>query len=85
MTSHQRLVREVILQLKTGRLEPAWFQAKFGVDIRQEWHDTWQEYAAEGWLANEPDAITLTREGLLVVDGLLPAFFEAEHRSVRYT
>ena len=29
--------------------------------------------------------IELTMEGLLRVDGLLPAFFEDENRGVRYT
>ena len=31
------------------------------------------------------DRITLTPEGLLRADGLLPAFFEPEHQGVRYT
>ena len=29
--------------------------------------------------------VELTRAGLLQVDRLLPAFFEAEHRGTRYT
>ena len=29
--------------------------------------------------------LRLTRAGLLQVDALLPAFFEPEHRGVRYT
>jgi oxygen-independent coproporphyrinogen III oxidase len=45
----------------------------------------WQEYAGEEWLTTEGDQIQLTRAGLLQVDALLPAFFEAEHRGVRYT
>ena len=36
-------------------------------------------------LTIDGDRIELTREGLLHVDGLLPAFFEPEHRGVRYT
>ena len=31
------------------------------------------------------DKVELTRAGLLQVDKLLPAFFEAEHRGTRYT
>ena len=31
------------------------------------------------------DRIELTRKGLLHADALLPAFFEPEHRGVRYT
>jgi oxygen-independent coproporphyrinogen-3 oxidase len=31
------------------------------------------------------DGVRLTRAGLLRVDGLLPRFFEPEHRNIRYT
>ena len=84
-TPHQRLIREMILQLKHGRLELPYFRQKFGADIKQHWHDVWQQYAHEGWCTIHDDQITLTREGLLRADGLLPAFFEPEHQGVRYT
>ncbi|MHB0955073.1 MAG: coproporphyrinogen-III oxidase family protein [Pirellulaceae bacterium] len=84
-TDHQLLVRELILQLKQGFLDTLYFRNKFGVDIVQQWHDTWTSYADEGWVELEEDRITLTREGLLRADGLLPAFFEPEHQGVRYT
>ena len=84
-TPHQLLVRELILQLKTGRLDAAYFRSKFGVEIVDHWRDAWQEYIADGYATVQGDEITLTRAGLLRVDGLLPAFFEPEHRSVRYT
>jgi oxygen-independent coproporphyrinogen-3 oxidase len=84
-TPHQLLVREMILQLKTGQLDAGYFRQKFGVDILDEWHDAWQEYTADGYLAVEADRITLSRAGLLRIDGLLPAFFESQHQGVRYT
>ncbi|HVX14957.1 MAG TPA: coproporphyrinogen-III oxidase family protein [Pirellulales bacterium] len=84
-TPHQLLVREMVLQLKTGQIDAGYFRDKFGVDIRDEWRDAWQEYAVDGYLGIEQDKITLTREGLLRVDSLLPAFFETEHQGVRYT
>ncbi len=49
------------------------------------WRDTWDHYAAEGWLSVEDGRVLLTRDGLLRADGLLPAFFEPEHQGVRYT
>lgn len=85
VTPHQALVREVILQLKRGYLERAYFQKKFAVDILAEWQEAWDDYAEAGYVTLTPERIELTRGGLLRVDGLLPAFFEAEHQGVRYT
>lgn len=84
-TPHQRLVREMILQLKTGKLDVGYFRDKFGVDIIEHWSDVWREYAEEEWLTFDAGEVRLTRAGLLRADGLLPAFFEPEHRGVRYT
>ena len=79
------LVREMILQLKTGQLDAGYFRRKFGVDILDHWRDAWQQYQADGYLEISGDTIRLTRSGLLHADGLLLAFFEPEHRGVRYT
>ncbi|HVW39533.1 MAG TPA: coproporphyrinogen-III oxidase family protein, partial [Pirellulales bacterium] len=84
-TPHQLLVREMILQLKTGAIDAGYFRHKFGVEVLDEWRDAWQEYIADGYLAIDGDRVTLTRAGLLRVDALLPAFFETEHQGVRYT
>ena len=84
-TPHQLLVREMILQLKRGKLDAGYFRDKFGVEILQEWQDVWKSYVDEKLLTIEGDTITLTTDGLLCVDGLLPEFFEAEHQGVRYT
>ena len=85
ITPHQALIREMILQLKKGWLNPAYFEEKFGVDIVDEWRDEWQEYEREGYVTLDDNRLCLRREGLLRVDNLLPAFFEEEHRGVRYT
>jgi oxygen-independent coproporphyrinogen III oxidase len=84
-SQHQLLVREMILLLKTGKLSRARFRDKFGVDILDDWREVWQEYQAAGYVTLQDDDILLAREGLLRADGLLPPFFEAEHRGVRYT
>jgi oxygen-independent coproporphyrinogen-3 oxidase len=84
-TAHQLLVREMILQLKTGRLDVGYFRDKFGVDIIQHWRDEWQHFQNEELLSFDADQVNLTRNGLLRADALLPAFFEPEHRGVRYT
>jgi len=85
LTPHQALIREMILQLKKGWLDAAYFREKFGVEIIEHWQDQWQSHADNQLLSIEDDRITLTRKGLLQVDALLPAFFEPEHRGVRYT
>jgi oxygen-independent coproporphyrinogen-3 oxidase len=85
ITPHQALIREMVLQLKKGWLDPAYFAAKFDVDITEQWQDVWQRYADEGLATIGDNRIRLTREGLLRVDSLLPAFFEPEHQNVRYT
>ncbi|MEE2685282.1 MAG: coproporphyrinogen-III oxidase family protein [Planctomycetota bacterium] len=84
-TDSQLLIREMILQLKKGHLEAGYFQDKFSVDILQQWDATWSGYEEEGLLTRGSDRIELTRQGLLCVDALLPAFFEEQHQGVRYT
>jgi oxygen-independent coproporphyrinogen-3 oxidase len=82
---HQLLVRELILQMKTGKLNAAYFRQKFGVEILDEWRDEFAALAADEYLTVDGDTVTLSRAGLLRVDALLPHFFEPEHRGVRYT
>jgi oxygen-independent coproporphyrinogen-3 oxidase len=82
---HQLLIREMILQLKTGKLETAYFQRKFGLDILKDFADAFDELARGGYLTVGDDRVELTRAGLLQVDRLLPAFFEPEYRGTRYT
>jgi oxygen-independent coproporphyrinogen-3 oxidase len=79
------LIRELILLLKRGFLEVDYFRNKFHVDVWQEFSQTWAHYLDQGWVTYQDGRIELTMEGLLRVDGLLPAFFEPEHRGVRYT
>ncbi len=75
----------MILQLKRGYLDAGYFRDKFGVEILKQWQAEWQQHADDGMLTIDGDRIELTRDGLLRADALLPAFFEAEHRGVRYT
>jgi oxygen-independent coproporphyrinogen-3 oxidase len=81
----QLLIREMILQLKKGYLELSYFKSKFDVDITERWADEWRQHEQDGMLSIGEDRVELTRDGLLRVDSLLPAFFEAEHQGIRYT
>ena len=82
---HQSLVREMMLQLKTGRLQTGYFQRKFGTEILKEFGSGFSQLAKEGFLTIKDEDVELTRSGLLQVDRLLPTFFEPEHRGIRYT
>jgi oxygen-independent coproporphyrinogen-3 oxidase len=81
----QRLIREMILQLKTGRLAPAYFQGKFGTDILETFADGFEQLERDGYLTRSAAGVEMTRRGLLQVDHLLPVFFEPQHRGTRYT
>jgi oxygen-independent coproporphyrinogen-3 oxidase len=85
MTSGQRLIREMILQLKLGRIESSYFKDKFDVDIIREFQPQFAALANEGMGRIEKDAIILTEDGFLRIDGLLPRFFEPEYQNVRIT
>ena len=85
VTDHQRLVREMILQLKTGHLDRAYFQQKFGVDIHTEFRDGYAKLQSDGWLTVTPTGVELTPAGFLQIDRHLPIFFEQQHASARYT
>ncbi len=85
LTTYQALIREMILQLKRGYLDAAYFRDKFDVRILEHWSEQWQALAADQMLTVADDRVQLTRKGLLQADALLPAFFEAEYQGVRYT
>jgi len=74
----------MILQLKTGHLEPAYFRGKFGTDILQEFAEGFGKLAETGQLTIDDGGVQMTRTGLLQVDRLLPAFFDPEYRGSRY-
>jgi oxygen-independent coproporphyrinogen-3 oxidase len=79
------LIREMILQLKTGRLETDYFRRKFGSDILEAFAEGFHHLGEAGFLTRAAGEVNLTRPGLLQVDRLLPEFFEAKHRGTRYT
>lgn len=77
LTAEQRLIRELVLQLKLGRVRAAPFRAKFGVDLRARFAAQWANLA--GLAAWEGDEVVLTRDALMRVDELLPMFFLDVH------
>jgi oxygen-independent coproporphyrinogen III oxidase len=84
LTSKQKLIREMILQLKTGALDMEYFSRKFQVDIWQEFQPVYERLSEQQLLERKGERIELTRRGLLQVDHFLSQFFEPELKSVRY-
>jgi oxygen-independent coproporphyrinogen-3 oxidase len=83
-TADERLIRELVLQLKLGKVSRARFQAKFGVDIASKFQAAFQLLKEWGHLEVQDDLVVLNRDGLLQVDRLLHEFFLPEHRNARY-
>ena len=85
-TDEERLIRELVLQLKLGSIRPAYFHEKYGVDVHDRFTAPLASLEADGYLAeSSADGVRLSRDGLLRVDSLLPRFFLPAHTDIRYT
>lgn len=85
LSDEERLRRLFVLQMKLGTVSRAWFQDEFGVDVVAHFAEGLTEQRSAGMLDWDDEAIRTTREGLLQVDLLLPAYFLPEHQGARYT
>jgi oxygen-independent coproporphyrinogen-3 oxidase len=85
-SGEEKLIRELVLQLKLGRIRPQYFLDKYAVDVLDRFGEQFRSLAAEGYATEVgPAGVSLSREGLLRVDVLLPRFFLPQHREIRYT
>jgi len=85
-TPEERMVRELVLQLKLGTVRPPRFLEKYGVDLLRRFDTPIRALVAEGFVDRaDRDALSLSRKGLLCVDQLLPRFFLPRHMGIRYT
>ena len=80
----ERLIRELVLQFKLGRISRAYFERKFGVDVLARFAEPVAQLKSRGVLTIEGDWLRLSRDGLLEVDRLVHEFFLPEHRTARY-
>jgi oxygen-independent coproporphyrinogen-3 oxidase len=85
MTEDEKLLRELILQLKLGYLDSDYFRRKFGVDILNRFADAIRQLKEQQLMTIDDGQLRLTRRGLLEIDVHLPQFFLPEHRDARYT
>jgi len=85
-TDEERFIREFILQLKLGSIAPSYFSEKYGVNVLDRFREQLDSLRTAGYLnAVNDEIVSLTREGLLRVDALLPRFFLPQHAGIRYT
>ncbi|MPY89821.1 MAG: radical SAM protein [Luteitalea sp.] len=85
-TDEERMIRELVLQLKRGSIRPPYFKDKYRVNVLERFRDQLASLAAEGYLnAVGEELVALSRHGLLRVDMLLQRFFLPEHAGIRYT
>ena len=84
LSAEDQAVREFILQLKLGQVATESFQHKFGMDIAEQFADPLQRFSEAGWLVVDERGVTLTRQGLLRVDRMLPEFYPTRHKDVSY-
>ena len=85
-TDEERMIRELVLQLKLGSIKPAYFRGKYGVSILERFGGALASLTHDRYLATATEErVSLTREGLLRVDALLQRFFLPQHAGIRYT
>jgi oxygen-independent coproporphyrinogen-3 oxidase len=85
-SGEERMIRELVLQLKLGSIKPAYFREKYQVNVLDRFRAQLDALSADGYLkVATQEAVALTREGLLRVDSLLTQFFLPEHAGIRYT
>jgi coproporphyrinogen III oxidase-like Fe-S oxidoreductase len=84
-TERDRLIRELVLLLKTGHLDVAYFRTKYSVDIRDEFRAAFDRLTRDGWLTISGESVDCTPDGLMQIDRHLPAFFDPQYICSRYT
>ena len=81
----EQLVRELILQLKLGRITGEYFRRKFDVDIFETFRPVFDRLEKRRMVRRARGAVELSRAGLLQGDRLLPEFYASQYQNSRYT
>jgi oxygen-independent coproporphyrinogen III oxidase len=83
-SNEERLIRELVLQMKLGRLNHRHLGDKYGVNVLTHFAGPIARLREIGRLHQDGDWLCLSREALLQVDRLVHEFFLPEHRDARY-
>jgi len=81
MNEEEKLLREVILQMKLGGLDKEYFRQKFATNVLERFAGPLEELERQGYAEIGPEGVELTRDGLLRVDALLYHFFLPQHQT----
>ncbi|HXV78185.1 MAG TPA: hypothetical protein VD788_17880, partial [Candidatus Polarisedimenticolaceae bacterium] len=81
----ERLVRELVLQMKLGRVDLGALDQRYGRAMTARFDEPLGRLADEGLLAIDGRRVRLTYDGLARVDHLLPSFYLPQHRDIRYS
>jgi oxygen-independent coproporphyrinogen-3 oxidase len=85
ITDEEKMIREFILQMKTGFVDLARFDEKFDVKITERYSESIDKLKDLEFIKRDSENIEFLRDGLLQVDNVLQDFFLAEHQNARYT
>ncbi len=83
-SDEELMIRELVLQMKTGRVSARYFQDKFGIDPRSRFAPILERQRRDGFLEIDGGEIRATRTGLMRIDRLVREYFLPEHQDVRY-
>jgi oxygen-independent coproporphyrinogen III oxidase len=84
-TPRELMIREFILQMKLGKVNLGYFQEKFGTDPLDIFKEPLGDLVGRDLITLSGSDMALSRQALLQVDSLLPAFFLPQHRDIRYS
>ena len=84
-TAEERMIRELILQLKLGRVSRSYFAEKFATNIDARFDAQFTELKRRNLLTEHGDWLVLDRSALLKIDVILHAFFLPQHQNARYS
>lgn len=85
LEKEEKVIREMVLQLKTGKIDPGYFQKKFDVNLLSHFRPQLDELASKGILEKGNETLKVTPAGMLQIDKQLPTFFLEQHVGSRYT
>ena len=79
ISDEEAMIRELVLQMKLGRLDLSYFHHKFNVDVLERFAEPIERYRSVGFLSIADGQLLLDRDALLQVDHMLREFFLPQH------